>query len=382
MNRGIAIAGMLVMCHGCIEPYQPDIEESDKILVIEGNITDLPGIQTITISRSASYAHPRFQPVSGCVVRVEDENGEGITYLEAEEGIYQSQPDQDFLAVGKAYKLLVFTPGGETYESDYDPLLACASIEELSYQVEKVETSNPVFDYYGIRFYADVKGNPGDSRNYLWTFEETWEYLAYYNIQYIWDGYVLEDYTPQLYGYKICYMTDRIEEMQVGSSILLEKNEIHQQPLYFVSNKTPRLQEQYCLRVFQHSLSHGAFLYWDKMKAQTGDTGGLFETQPSSSRGNIYNVNDPDEKVLGYFFASQVKEKRIMVSEAFEFPIVEFDCPLDTANTLDDFGVDYPYIMFSMSPMGQGPPYGYAARECHDCTYRGGVTTKPDYWDE
>jgi hypothetical protein len=117
------------------------------------------------------------------------------------------------------------------------------------------------------------------------------------------------------------------------------------------------------------------------MRAQAGDTGGLFETQPSSSRGNIYNIKDPDEKVLGYFYVSQVQENRIMVVEDFDFPITGFDCPLDTAFNQEDFTLDYP-IMYSISSFGRGSPYAYSYKECHDCTYRGGVTTKPEYWDD
>ena len=63
-------------------------------------------------------------------------------------------------------------------------------------------------------------------------------------------------------------------------------------------------------------------------------------------------------------------------------PIVGFDCPLDTTKSPKDFGKDYPIMMYSISIMGRGPPYAYSLKECHDCTYRGGVTTKPDYWDD
>jgi hypothetical protein len=314
------------------------------------------------------------------VVRVEDSEGNGITILENDSGIYRSDLEPDFLAVGKAYKLLVITPNDEVYESEYDSLLACAPIDSLSYKLEVQGTSNPIINYYGIRFYADVKGSTEESRNYLWTFEETWEYTSYYKIQFIWDGRELQDFNQYLYGFEICYLTSRLENFEVGSSSLMGSNEFLQQPLHFVSNQTPRLQEQYSLLVAQHSLSHDAFLYWEKMRAQAGDTGGLFETQPSSSRGNIYNINDSDEKVLGYFFTSQVQEKRLTVKEAFIFPIPPFDCPLDTANSLEDFDVDFPYYMYANGEYG--PPYYYSNKECHECTYRGGVTTKPDYWDE
>jgi hypothetical protein len=372
---------LLALCGGCIEPFEPHLEESGEVLVIEGRITDLPGMQTVTVSRSSAYKQPEFKPVSGCVVRVEDETGDGITYTEQTEGVYQSLPETGFVAVGKSYKLLVFTPDGGVYESDYDSLLACAPIDQLSYKVETQGTSNPDVNYYGIRFFIDIKGDELESRNYLWNFEETWEYYSTYRIQYMYDGSSFLDYSPELHGFNICYITSYLDAFQVGSSAQMEANQLHQQPLYFVSNQTPRLRHTYSLRVLQHSLSNGAFDYWERLMAQTGGTGGLFETQPSSTRGNVYNINDQEEKVLGFFFASQVKEKRLTLSEKFEFPIAEFDCPLDTANSLEDFDVDYPYLMYSLSPFGRGSPFGYSYRECHDCTYRGGVTTKPDYWD-
>jgi hypothetical protein len=372
----------VVLCARCIEPFEPDIDESRNVMVIDGRLIDTQGIQTISISRSSLYNDPQFRPVSGCVVRVEDSEGSGITFLENDNGIYQSDLEPDFLAVGKAYKLQVITPEDEVYESEYDTLLACAPIDSLSYKLEVQGTSNTRINYFGIRIYADMKGSPEESRNYMWTFEETWEYIAYHRIMYIWDGKIYHNHEPELHGFKVCYLTSKLENFEVGSSNLMGSNELRQQPLHFVSNQTPRLQEKYSLLVSQNSLSHEAFLYWDKMRAQAGDTGGLFETQPSRSSGNIYNINDPDEKVLGYFFTSQVQEKRITISEAYDFPIAMFDCLVDTAISLEDFARDYPYYLFSVSSFGRGPPWGYSKKECHDCTYRGGVTTKPEYWDD
>ena len=381
LNKWTIAILFAALCNGCIEPFEPLIEEEDEVMVIDGKLSDTPGIQTITVSISSPYNNPRFQPVSGCVVRVEDGSGSGVTFPETGDGIYQTTLEPGFMAAGKAYKLMVFTPDEETYESDYDSLLSCASIDDLSYEVEVQGTSDPRINYYGIRFYADVSGSMEESRNYMWTFEETWEYVSTHRIQYIWDGVILHDYTPRLHGFEICYQTSLLENFEVGSSMQLEQNEFRHQPLYFVSNQSPRLQEKYSLLVSQHSLSYNAYLYWEKMSAQAGDTGGLFETQPSSSRGNIYNINDPDEKVLGYFYVSQVQENRIMVAEDFDFPITEFDCPLDTAFSEVDFTLDYP-IMYSISSFGRGSPYVYSYKECHDCTYRGGVTTKPEYWDD
>jgi hypothetical protein len=381
LNKWTISILLMVLGTGCIEPFEPDIEESNKVMVIDGRITNTDDIQTINVSISSPYNNPQFKPVTGCVVRVEDNAGHGITFVESDEGIYQSNLEPDFLIVGKAYKLQVFTPDDEVYESEYDTLLACAPIDSLSYKVEMQGTSNPRINYYGIRFYLDAIGSLEESRNYLWTFEETWEYISYYKIQYIWDGFNLLDYTPQLHGFKICYLTDRLKNFLVGSTSLMGRNEISQLPLHFVSNQTPRLQEQYSLLVTQHSLSDAAFLYWDRIRAQSVESGGLFETQPSRTTGNISNINDPEEKVLGNFFVSQVQQKRITVTEAFDFPLAVFDCPLDTTRDIAIFGKAY-YIMWSTSIWGRGPPYAYSFKECHDCTFRGGVTTKPEYWDD
>jgi len=384
LNKWFVFFLFVILINGCIEPFEPDIDEPRSVMVIDGYLSDAPGNQTISISRSSPYNNPQFLPVTGCVVRVEDELGDGIIFSEDTAGIYRSELELGFMAVGKSYRLMVITPDDEVYESDYDSLLACAPIDSLSYRLEVQATSDPDVSYYGIRFYADMKGNPEDARNYMWTFEETWEYIAYYKVQYIWNGSSLYKYDTEKHGVDVCYLTKELKDYEVGSSRLYSRNEIHQQPLYFVSNLTPRLQEQYSLLVVQHSLSNAAFLYWDKMKAQSTDDYKLYDDQPSRATGNIYNSSHPEEKVLGYFFVSQTKEKRIIVNEDFDFPIAPFSCPLDTiVDPFEELGADYPYFLFSLSSSGRGgPPYAYSYQECHDCTYRGGVTLKPDFFDK
>lgn len=370
----------LAFLAACVDPYEPEIEEEQELMVIDGRISDSEGMQRITVSVSSPYNNPGFQPVTGCVVRVEDNLGDGILFPETDDGIYQASMEPGFISPGKAYRLRVITSNGRQYESDYDSLLSCAEISGLSYEVEELETADPNTVYYGVRFYLDMKGDETDSRYYMWTYEQTWEYHAYLPIQYKWDGDSLYTYWPLLDSFDVCYKHDRLKQYHVGSSGLLESNEIRQQPLIFVSNRSPALEEAYSLLVTQHSLSTDAYTYLERLQSQSGSEG-FFETQPATSRGNIYNTEDPDEKVLGYFFASQTRQDRIIVDQEFDFKIEEFYCPIDTAEYVVDFGMDYPYYMYSFNIDG-GPPWGYSYRECHDCRYRGGTDVKPDYWPE
>ena len=50
-----------------------------------------------------------------------------------------------------------------------------------------------------------------------------------------------------------------------------------------------------------------------KVDEQTSRTGSIFDPLPASLEGNIYNINQPNELALGYFGASAVSYKRIVI---------------------------------------------------------------------
>jgi hypothetical protein len=303
-------------------------------------------------------------------------------YTEDSPGIYRAELDHPFLDLNKAYKLYIDTPDGKQYESSYDSLLACPELEGLSYEVDSLETASTSKTYYGLQFYLDMKGREDDSRNVMWHLEETFEYHAYYLIGYIWDGKVLQEFMPPIDSLYICYKTQPVREIHAASTRHLVSNELVRYPLNFVSNQSPRLRFKYSLLVSQHSLTRDAYRFWEQTRVQLTETGSFYETQPSTLMGNIYNVQDEKEQVLGYFYASQVKEKRITVKNRFAFPMGRQSCPLDTISSVDELGDRYPYYMISVNLMGFGPPYGTSDPECFNCTLWGGTTVAPDYWDE
>jgi hypothetical protein len=372
--------GLLLCTAACVEPYKPEIRETQDLLVVNGIITDRPGIHYVEVSRSSPYNQPAFIPVAGCVVRVEDDGGEGVTYTEYRPGRYGAYLDSPFLGLSRSYKLFVFTPDGKQYQSEYDQLLACPLLDRLYYEVSHQETEDPGKYYYGLQFYVDVKPETGASRNVLWKLEETYEYHSPYLIQYIWDGRTLLEFSPPTDSLYTCYKTRAVRELYAASTKYLVTNELNKYPLNYVSNQTSRLLIKYSLLVSQYSLSDEAFIYWERIKKQMNETGGLYETQPAGSKGNIFNADDPGEQVLGYFYASQVREERILIRNTFDFAIPRYTCQLDTANSIGDLGNHF-FYMIALDPMSAvGPPYGYADLSCFDCTLLGGTTQMPEYW--
>jgi hypothetical protein len=132
----------------------------------------------------------------------------------------------------------------------------------------------------------------------------------------------------------------------------------------------------------QQSLTDQAYVYWEKLAAQSANSASLYETQPSSSQGNIYNVHWANEKVLGCFYATQIQEKRIFVDkEELDFAVGAYTCRLDTLFDNSTLLYDQYYYLISLEPLGPGPLWlGSSVRNCFDCTERDGDNEKPDFW--
>jgi hypothetical protein len=379
VNRKYIILLFMLVLASCIDPFEPLIEERQEVMVIEGVITDQPGIHQVKVSRSTPYNDPSFMPVQGCVVTVEDEQGNMEHYTEHwnTPGIYEAWLDKPFLGVGKSYALNVTSPQGITYYSEHDTLLACPPVDSVYYEVMSVFDPTAGKSYDGLQFYNNVLGEDGGTANYRWKLTETWEYHSPYTGDYIWiNGHVqslLED------TISACYLTEPIRTVYAASTDLLTENRLVKNKLHYVSNQTPRLGIRYSLLVDQQSLSGQAYRYWNELKAQSDQSSSLYETQPASVPGNIYSYNS-NEKVLGCFYATQVQEKRIFVEEELDFTVGFYTCVLDTIQDFSSFVPENYYYLFSLAQLPPGPPWLKGPKRCFECTEWGGENEKPDFW--
>jgi hypothetical protein len=372
---------LLLACVSCVESYEPVINERQEVLVIDGMIADRPGLYQVIISISSPYNEPGFIPVEGCVVTVEDELGNMEFYSESfqKKGVYEAWLDEPFLGVDKAYSLSVIRPSGSVYRSEYDSLLSSPPIDSL-YYIEQFSGGEEHDDtWHGLQFYNDVRGTLDGTRNYRWKATATWEYHSPYTPEYVfYQGRAIPYLVDSV---STCYMTESIETVYAASTKLLSENSIFQNKLHYVSDQTRRLGERYSLMVEQHSLTDQAYSYWEKIAAQSTNEASLYETQPSSSQGNFYNVRNPNVKVLGCFYATQIQEKRIFVDkEELDFPVAYYSCVLDTLWSNTAFVYDSHYYLISAALIGPGPPWMKGANRCFDCTEHGGANEIPDFW--
>jgi hypothetical protein len=371
---------LTALCSACVEPFEPVIGESQEVVVISGMVSDRPGRHTVTVSRSTPYGTPVFQPVEFCLVTVTDQDGNMIFFTEEGGGVYSADLPDSFLEVGDAVSLYVMTPDQKEYRSSYDSILPCPDIDSVYFERTSLETEDPEIVRPGIQFYLDMSGEPTDSRNILWQVDETWEYWASLIGNRLWlaDGSIVDYKSNPLFR---CWKHYPLDHFFTASTRNLSSNEMRRVALNLVTNETDRLSVTYSLNVIQQSLSSDAFNYFRRMEEQAVESGGLYGTQPASIPGNLYNVNDPGEVVLGYFHASQVHEKRIFVhnNNYFEFNIPHISCEFQPLSVIGEWPkIDYPIFIYWEGPF---KPSWTALPFCFNCLIQGGDTIRPEYWE-
>ncbi len=376
MNNISLFLIVILACASCIVPFDPDIIETQELVVISGVITDKPGLHYVRVSRSVAFDEPWVEkPISGCTVSVMDNFNENRSYEEISPGLYEVLLEESYLKVNKSYRIIVISPVGSIYKSELDTLLACPPIESIYF--EETSRSMNGDTYPGIQFYNNLKPLEKGARSFRWLLKETWEYKVPYAANYIHE----DNYTIPFPGsdFSTCYKTEKVESLFSATTRNQDEEVLHRNPLHFVSNRTNRLSIKYSLLVEQHSLTNTAFNYWSRLRSGINDTLSLYETQPLNIVGNISNETNHQEQVLGFFYASQVQKKRVTVENRFSFHVTTPYCDLIQVHSLDSLPR---YIRSYLIISGQ-QSYGNihtGPGGCFNCMEFGGVLEKPEYW--
>ncbi len=383
MHQYVLLPGILLVLVfkmiSCQFPYEAEVDERTGQISIDGSLVKGEALQTVRVSRSTSLYNPEFDPFLGCAVFIEDELGNTFTFSEIANGIYQRAIEDEFLVFNREYKLVVITPEDERYESDYEAITQGAPVDSVYYERDQSYDNSTDEVLEGIRFYLDLKGSETDSRYYRWSLSETWELRSIWPVNYFLN---FEDttkvYLDSPYELYYCWNSKNIPGIYSSSTINLASNLKKKIPLHFVSNKTDRLYIKYSLLVDQYSLNEGAYAYWNQIKMETEENGGLYTQQPGQTQTNLFNVNDDHESVLGYFWASSKTSKRIFIKHPPDLIVYTPHCELELFDDSMLASSQYP-IYISLIGF---PPTPYTSdKQCLNCTLRGGSNIMPSFWE-
>ena len=258
----------------CEKVIDLEINSNPHLLVVNGVITDGEGPYNISLRQTMTYSFndpsEEVKPVSGALVHIIDDLGNSAALTEWSPGNYQTDPENFRGAIGRVYHVDIVTPEGKHYISKPERLHPVPEIERVYF---KHYANRP--DYYSV--FIDYQDPAGESNCYRWRF-----------------------FVNNMSQLDIDVEDDRFYD---GKKVLGRHIGGWSQPL-----------DSLHAVVQQLSLTREALDYWSMANEQFEQQDNApYDTPPAPLFGNIYNADRPDEYALGFFGASAIRVKTIII---------------------------------------------------------------------
>jgi hypothetical protein len=370
----ISGTGLLILLFSqCVEEFDPPSSDYDNLLVVEAFISKGNEQTDVKLSRSMPLDTTGFFPESGAGVSIREDTGEEYFLSETTYGSYKF-PEGFIAQSGMSYQIRILRSDSKQYESDFVTLRQTPDIDSVYWEyLEK-----PELGVEGLQIYLSTQDPENKTRYYRWYYDETWIFRTPYDATLIYENGLIRERIEDI---NTCWKNVSSTAILLGNSETLDQDIINSYELVYVDNTTERLADRYSLNVKQYALSEEAYKYWNELKDLNENLGTLFDPMPYTIRGNIYNINDRKETVLGYFDAAEVKEKRIFISQ-LEIPRMQIFNPYQAcSDTLVSFSlvggmVARGYMLATVIGLSD---YLLSTSTCIDCRYFG-TNTQPDFW--
>ncbi|MDO9580275.1 MAG: DUF4249 domain-containing protein [Bacteroidales bacterium] len=363
----------LLLINSCITEFIPKIDEEKELIVVQGLLTDQGAPVIIKLSTSMPLGQENeAKPLIGCYVTITDDMGNSFYLSETLAGTYLMLSHG---IAGRYYTLHIKTNESRnnfTYESFPMKMNPVPQIDSLYYEKriirERVEYIEGIEE---CQIYLDTHDSENNCKFYRWDYSETWMLR------------LLADVPNQT-----CWILNNSKNIYINSTAAIREDRIKRHPVTYISNVTDRLKIKYSILVNKYSLNEDEYNYWEKLQKLTEQVGGLYDIIPSAIPSNIMCIENPGEKVLGYFSVSAISSKRIFIEDKFEGIIDDYaDCVSDTLiggpNYIEGLGISK-WTLFDFAAIPWSSPrirIFTETRGCADCTVRG-TTIKPSFWTD
>lgn len=274
--RNVLIA--LVISAGlvsCEEGVELDINQIPARVVIEGQVTDVPGFQYVRVSRSGDfYKEGSTEHIANAQVIVRDDTGEEVTFVHNPIGSADSigyyVPTGNYVGVvGRTYTLSVSLEG-RTYTAT-DNLIRVTKIDSMQYR------PNP----------GRERDQPSDGK--------LWELLIYAREpQETKDNYLIKYYRNDSLVFNNETDVYVFNDYGVG-----EKIDGVPSAVYYAPGDKARVE--------MYSLSRDGYLYYSDLVTILNSDGGMFGPPPANPRSNITGG------AMGFFQVSAMSYKEVTV---------------------------------------------------------------------
>ena len=364
----IYVSLALLSLAACVTDFTPEVKGVSGILVVDGTITD--GESVFRLSRSVGITDDIRSADTITNAEVSVERSDGVFFKASQESKGAYRAINGALDPNLEYRLNI-SLDGKQYQSSFLRPTFTPEIDSLSFQGHGGEKP--------VTIHVSSHAGKDSPPYYCWSYKENWE------IQSRWFANAREEplgskniiwhnpYTSENTYH--CWVKDSSKVLLVGTTEKLTENRLAEHKLFEIPVSDERLSVLYHVEVSQMQIRKEAYDYFKILQDEIERTGNLFSpVLTAGENGNIYNVSDPDELVIGYVEVATVSRGRMFIEN-------EGDLYLPEVNPLDRC----PVFSVREGAMAGLAWYSYpdtkTYHRCVDCRLKPGATkNRPAWW--
>lgn len=320
----------------CTEPYVLETENFEDLLVVEATITNEYKKHVIKLSRTIPLEEETANIESGATVKITTNTGIEYNFTQQNDSYISDQEFQ--IEPSLLYTLNIQTTKGETYISTSEKMPAINDIDEVT---AGQEIKNNI---EGVAININASDPTNSSKFYRYEFIETYKIIPPY-----WSPNKVEVgsnneliVSPRTTETRVCYSSNSSNTINIISTENQTEDIVDNFNIHFLSKVDPKIANRYSILVRQYIQNSGAFNFYKDLKSLSSTGSLLSQVQPGFIVGNIKNMNNPEEKIVGYFDVTTVSEKRIFFNFEDIFPSETsssyfYECGIQDYSSLVDF---------------------------------------------
>ncbi|MGJ8593450.1 MAG: DUF4249 domain-containing protein [Aquaticitalea sp.] len=383
--------------YACTESYEIKTKTTENLLVVEATITDELKFQEIKLSKTYELESNEPNLVSNAQVWVQTDNGTQHNFAMTEPGLYISV-DMFQAQAGQNYTLHARLSDGTTYVSTTELLPSPSQIESLEPVLQTVDGEE------GVQILVNSSGG-SDAVYFKYDYVETYKTIVPFydaldlrltNVSSVNGVYYELELVEKENDVSTCYTSLKSTDIIQTSLNETDNSAVTEFPVRFIKTDNGIIRDRYSILVTQQVQSLEAYNFY-KILNELGSVDNVFNNiQPGFIQGNLSNVNNPEENVIGFFQVTSVSTKRVYFNYT-DFGIAKppyiFECIFqEDVDYNDNTGMDgdrndYIFIYNVLRNAsynyydGDFPVYTLVTAQCADCTTFSS-TIIPEFWEE
>ena len=312
------LVGLLALS-SCVDEISLTPTSQAEFLVVDGVLNYTNTVDSQDLAIRLSYSKNTFTrpvPLSKAKMNIVVNEKDSYPFVEREEGWYYLT-NKDIFQVGASYRLQ-FQVGSNNYESSVEVLADSVPIQKTYAEVNAAGPASKAFEIF-----VDMADVPQKKNYYRWAITQ-WEaqnYCLYCYRRtrapeacsedlYAIEGEVISRNPPCATN---CYDIIRLTPNNAISDVFFDGKNLLKKPIGYV----PYIFTSACLvEVKQSSLTPQYFAFLEILKTQAETTGGLADTPAALLVGNIKNLTNPQEKIVGYFSVTNNSVQRFWLNRS------------------------------------------------------------------